>query len=63
LTQAIRTTIPAGIDAKMRGKSHAGQSGGIFHRGQWAVYLDPEDVPRAIRDVEDNLTKDEAAKT
>jgi REP element-mobilizing transposase RayT len=29
-----------------------------FARGQWKVFLDPEDVPRAIRYVEDNPSKE-----
>ena len=29
-----------------------------FARGQWAVYLDPEDVPRAINYVENNPIKE-----
>lgn len=29
-----------------------------FARGQWKVFLDPEDVPRAIRYVEDNPLKE-----
>jgi REP element-mobilizing transposase RayT len=35
-----------------------GRSPKCFARGEWKVYLDPEDVPRAVRYVENNPEKE-----
>ncbi len=39
-------------------KRNAGRSPKCFARGQWKVYLDPDDVPRAIRYVQKNPEKE-----
>jgi REP-associated tyrosine transposase len=39
-------------------KDDRGRVPKCFARGQWKVYLDPEDVPRAIKYVEDNPLKE-----
>jgi len=39
-------------------KDHRGRTPKCFARGQWKVFLDPPDVPRAITYVEDNPSKE-----
>jgi REP element-mobilizing transposase RayT len=39
-------------------KDHRGRTPKCFARGEWKVYLDPPDVPRAITYVEDNPRKE-----
>jgi hypothetical protein len=39
-------------------KDNRGRTPKCFARGQWKVYLDPEDMHRAIRYVEDNPLKE-----
>ena len=39
-------------------KDEKGRTPKCFARGEWKVYLDPPDVPRAVRYVEDNPVKE-----
>ncbi len=39
-------------------KDEKGRTPKCFARGEWKVYLDPPDVPRAVRYVEDNPEKE-----
>lgn len=47
-----------GIHPLMAWKVPGGRVPKCWVRGQWKVFLDPEDVPRAIRYVEDNPLKE-----
>ncbi|MCC7407083.1 MAG: transposase [Phycisphaeraceae bacterium] len=54
-TQALERE---GIHPLARYKIEGQQVPKCWGRGQWKVFLDPEDVPRAIRYVEDNPLKE-----
>jgi REP element-mobilizing transposase RayT len=43
-------------------KDKQGRTPKCFARGEWKVYLDPPDVPRAVRYVEDNPLKEGKAR-
>jgi len=55
---ATRELDREGIHPMSQSRGRDGRLPKCWVRGEWKVYLDPEDVPRAINYVEDNPLKE-----
>ena len=56
--EATRQLDREDIHPMAQWKEHDARVPKCWVRGQWKVYLDPEDIPRAVRYVEDNPLKE-----
>ena len=56
--EATQNLLEEGIHPFSDERDGKGRPPKCFARGEWKVFLDPEDVPRAIRYVEENPVKE-----